>query len=517
MGTVFRRSFRDKRSGKLKKVKTYSIKYKGPDGEWITEATDATQRPVAERLLLQREREVQRSLGGDLPAIVSAAPLEEESPAVRLEELIDPYLSWFRYRARPYTLLRREEYLRGTLARLPAQAVIELKLPAVHTYVEGRLATGIAESTVNCEVRYLRHVLAWALDQELIPANPLAKWKPLREKPIRQRRALAPGEVQRLLAVAPLHRRVVWAVFLAGGVRRSELIQLLIGDLDLDHSILIIRPEVSKTGKLRRIFFPEGVTSLLRDYLAGEERGRRQRLDGYLAEVRGRLARYEAAGQGNSPKAEGWRHLEQLIVANRNHQYLFVNGRGLPIPRNNNLLRSLRADLRKAKVDLAHLDLHALRKTCNTTLLKGGVNPAIIRARLGHSSASMTELYTDAEALDQGGHTEPVAGLLGMPAGTGPANDGEEGRDQAQATPLATPPGEGPLRPTPGLLAALVERFSNILIARICQVSEAAVRKWLKAAGIIRAKRCVSTEDVPAWLVALLRADLRAALAREAN
>jgi hypothetical protein len=65
------------------------------------------------------------------------------------------------------------------------------------------------------------------------------------------------------------------------------------------------------------------------------------------------------------------------------------------------------------------------------------------------------------------------------------------------------------------VLAALVGRYSNIVIARICRVSEAAVRKWLKAAGIVRTKRCVSTEEMPDRQVALLRADLRQALSRE--
>jgi integrase len=408
--------------------------------------------------------------------------------------------------------LRREEYLRGTLNRLPVQTAAELKLPVVYKYVERRLADGIAESTINCEVRYLRVMLAYAVDEDLLAGNPLARWRPLKEQTRRKRRAMTPQEVQRLLAVAPLHRRVVWAVFLSAGIRCSELIQLLIGDLDLGQGILIVRPEVSKTGKLRRIFLPEGVLALLRVYLVGEAKERRERLDRYLADVRRRLAGYEAYGRGDSHQAEAWRHLEQLILTNRGHQYLFVNGKGLPLPRNNNLLRSLRADLRKAKVDLRHVDLHALRKTCNTTLLKGGVNPSIIRARLGHSSTNMTELYTDTEALDQGGHTEAVAALLGMPDG-GVAGIRPESPENV--LPLAVPEGlarEETLRPPPAALAALVERYSNIVIARTCRVSEAAVRKWLRAAGITRLKRCVTHGEMPEWQVALLRADLRAAL-----
>src|SRR5262249_52396783 len=191
-----------------------------------------------------------------------------EGPPVPLDDLVERYLPWFRRRARPYTVLRREEYLRGTLARLPVQTAAELKLPVVHKYVERRLADGIAESTINCEVRYLRVMLAYAVDEDLLAGNPWAKWRPLKEQARRKRRAMTPQEVQRLLAIAPLHRRVVWAVFLSAGIRRSELIQLLIADLDLEQGILIVPPEVSKTGKLRRIFLPEGVLALLRDYLA---------------------------------------------------------------------------------------------------------------------------------------------------------------------------------------------------------------------------------------------------------
>jgi hypothetical protein len=210
MGTVFRRSFRDRRSGKPRKVKTYTIKYKDAVGQWVTEATDATQRPVAERLLLQREREIQRSPGGDLSSVVPTSYPTEEGPPVRLSELVQRYLPWFRRRARPYTVLRREEYLRGTLNRFPVQTAAELKLLVVHEYVEKRLAAGIAEATLNCEIRYLKKVMDYAVDEELVPSNPLAKWRPLKEKARRKRRAMTPQEVQRLLAVAPLHRQVVW-------------------------------------------------------------------------------------------------------------------------------------------------------------------------------------------------------------------------------------------------------------------------------------------------------------------
>src|SRR5262249_29300349 len=174
--------FRDRRSRKVKRVKSYTIKFKGADGEWITEATDATQKHVAERLLLQREREVQQGQGGGLPSVVPAPSPGEGALPVPLADLVARYLPWFRLRARPYTVLRREEYLRGTLQRLPVRTAADLKLPVVHGYVEKRLAAGIAEATLNCEIRYLKKVMDYAVDEELIPSNPLARWRPLKEQ-----------------------------------------------------------------------------------------------------------------------------------------------------------------------------------------------------------------------------------------------------------------------------------------------------------------------------------------------
>ena len=246
----------------------------------------------------------------------------------------------------------------------------------------------------------------------------------------------------------------------------------------------------------------------LREYLKQEPRRRRERQEYYLRQVRQRLARHEDSDREDTQPAETLRALEDHILVARTHGYLFANGRGLPIKRNNNLLREFRCDLRKAGIDPTGLDLHSLRHTCNTVLLQGGVKPAIVRARMGHMTAGMTDVYTDVDALDQGGSTAPLARLLGVA-------DGEAAQGGAGEQPAATGQGltleeEEELRPTPALLAGMVQRYSNVLIGRICQVSEMAVRKWLKTAGIVRPKRVIKP-DLPESQVALLRADLRVA------
>ena len=63
------------------------------------------------------------------------------------------------------------------------------------------------------------------------------------------------------------------------------------------------------------------------------------------------------------------------------------------------------------------------------------------------------------------------------------------------------------------MLAALTERYSNIAIGKILDVSEAAVRMMLKRAGIKRANRISTSLDD--WQAAIIRAELKAELARK--
>jgi hypothetical protein len=63
------------------------------------------------------------------------------------------------------------------------------------------------------------------------------------------------------------------------------------------------------------------------------------------------------------------------------------------------------------------------------------------------------------------------------------------------------------------MLVALIERYSNIAIGKILEVSEAAVRMMLKKAGIRRANRVFSCLDE--WRAAIIRGQLKAELARK--
>jgi hypothetical protein len=63
------------------------------------------------------------------------------------------------------------------------------------------------------------------------------------------------------------------------------------------------------------------------------------------------------------------------------------------------------------------------------------------------------------------------------------------------------------------MLASLTERYSNIGIGKILDVSEAAVTMMLKRAGIRRANRIETRLDN--WQAAIIRAELKSELTRE--
>jgi hypothetical protein len=146
--------------------------------------------------------------------------------------------------------------------------------------------------------------------------------------------------------------------------------------------------------------------------------------------------------------------------------------------------------------------------TANSTLLAAGPEK-VIRARMGHVTSKMTERYFDPMA-DNGAGTEAVASLLGVEDGTA---ETPAGTPRTESNGRLTLEDKKPFRPPSEMLAALTERYSNIAIGKILEVSEAAVRMMLKRAGISRANRVLSTIDD--WQAAIIRAELKAELARK--
>ena len=150
-----------------------------------------------------------------------------------------------------------------------------------------------------------------------------------------------------------------------------------------------------------------------------------------------------------------------------------------------------------------------MRYTANSTLLATGVPETVIRARMGHVTAKMTERYYDPLA-GNGAGTAAVASLLGVEDG---AAETPAETARAESNGGLTLEDDVPFRPPSEMLAALTERYSNIAIGKILDVSEAAVRMMLKRAGIKRANRISASLDD--WQAVIIRAELKVELARK--
>ena len=343
MARIYRRSYRCRKTGKLKYVKGYTLEFNDAGGQLVKEPTKIVRKPMAERALQKRLQDVQRQLAGK-PTVDDA----NGNGHITLEELTDQYIRACRLRLKPSTCDMYEERLNYSTRKLGITYPNEVSLSLVDDYAGKRLEDGRATRTPNLEISVLRRMLGWAVQRELIPENPLRRWKPMKDQPTKKRRAMRSDEVQKLLKVAPLWRRMLYMVMLASGIRKGEARQLIIADLDTERNLLRVRPEIAKTGRGRTIPLPPTLVAMIVSWLRKDLPSRSERQEAYLGKLRNRLEKHEQQGNADTSTAESLREHEDQILESMNHDFLFVNGRGLPL--RCNLLRSLRTDLLNAGV-----------------------------------------------------------------------------------------------------------------------------------------------------------------------
>ncbi len=200
----------------------------------------------------------------------------------------------------------------------------------------------IKDATINRDLSVLRHILYWAVDEQLLQANPLARMKMARERRTR-RQVLSVGEEQLLLAVAAGHLYPMVLMALDTGMRRGEITSQSWEDIDFSQKVLFVTRSKTPEGESREI-------PLTR-----------------------RLHRYLAAN----------RQTEGLVIQFHDRHVRIIK-------------RTWKTALKNAK--LRHIRFHDLRHTFNTRLMEAGVLQEIRMALMGHSSGSKVHsIYTHIE------------------------------------------------------------------------------------------------------------------------
>ncbi len=204
------------------------------------------------------------------------------------------------------------------------------------------LNPSIKDATINRDLSVLRHILYWAVDEQLLVQNPLARMKMARERRTR-RQVLSVAEEESLLSTAKGHLRNMIVTALDTGMRRGEITSQRWEDVDFSRKLLAVTRSKTPEGESREIPLTE--------------------------------------------------RLFKFLLESRKDSGLIVDYKGQPV---RIVKRSWATALKNAQ--LRHVRFHDLRHTFNTRLMEAGVLQEIRMALMGHSAGSKVHAtYTHIE------------------------------------------------------------------------------------------------------------------------
>ncbi len=225
--------------------------------------------------------------------------------------------------------------------------------PQIRNWIIKLVKEGITNRSVNRKISSLKAYYKFLLSTAQIQSNPLAGHKSLKTKksvqiPFSQEEIS--GVIQSIEPVDFVTSRdlAVIMMFYATGMRRAELINIKLQDLDLRNSMVKVMGKRSK-----------------------------ERYIPLLPEIVNRLGLYL--------------HYRALIVQEES-SYLFLTEKGIKMYENlvyriiNNYFSEASAKVKKSP--------HILRHSFATHLLNEGANLNAVKELLGHSSLAATQVYT---------------------------------------------------------------------------------------------------------------------------
>jgi len=286
---------------------------------------------------------------------------------VDLRPLVAEFLTHLRVERRlsPHTISAYDHDLRTFfrfLVKDNESPVVDAVSPELlRRYLVWLESRDLAAATIRRRFHGLRSFWTYLCDWHDVTRNPFRRVA-LPKRPESAPSFLTPEEVHRLLDATEANRyvargirdRAVVTMSVYTGLRRQELLDLALHDVDLEEGIVRVRR--GKGGKGRVVPLLPEVVSALRDWL----------------ELR--------------PSCD--------------HPMLFVNHMRQPLGRHG-LHHLFRRALRIAGIRQEGVTFHTLRHTFATLMLRGGCDLRSLQQLLGHSSLETTAIYlhTDLTSL----------------------------------------------------------------------------------------------------------------------
>jgi len=279
---------------------------------------------------------------------------------------------------------------RDVVPYFAAQRLADVTPRDVRRFADHVAARGVAADTVRLSVAVVKLVLASAVDDGIIIANPAASVRVarVRAEDRRQQRALTTNEVEAIISHTPPRWRLLVRFMSETGLRIGEVVALEWDDLDLGHHHVYVHRRIYR-GRVGAPKTAAGVRRVpLSDHLVRE-----------LWEARKR-SRYNSDGDP-----------------------VFASRSGTPL-NPANISKWFKPAVRAAGVEWA--SPHSLRHYCATELARSGFSPAHAAVWLGHADIRLTlQVYTHLTAADL--PASPFGGHGGHEGDTHPADIGRDG------------------------------------------------------------------------------------------
>ena len=330
-----------------------------------------------------------------------------------MEALLLQYLEWMDLKGYTEATLRTTSYNHRLLAVWLEQRgvtqpreVTRPMLERYHRYLRNyRKSNGdpLSPAWISGRLTMIRWFFRWLTKNNFLLSNPAADLEIPRQDKRLPRAVLNVSQVEEVLRQPNLEDpfgirdRAILETFYATGIRRLELINLHIQDVDMERGTVMIR--LGKGRKDRMVPIGERAVAWI---------------DKYLLEARPQLALEPDGGT----------------------LFLSAEGRRLSKSRMTDIVGGY---LRKAGIP--HGSCHVFRHAMATQMLEGGADVRYIQHMLGHASLTTTEVYTlvSIRKLKEVYERSHPAALLRKPAPDEPPRDPlfNEDSEEEEFFPLA--------------------------------------------------------------------------------
>lgn len=280
-----------------------------------------------------------------------------------LSNAIVDYIAYIRHEKglSKLTVLHYQSNLRALLRWIKengfgdAPEVDILTLPTLRRYLYQMSSRGLRPRSINTAFHGPRGLCVFLVENGALTENPMLKLT-MPKKDAATRRTVSDDEITLLLDACErqsnprqiAHTRAVLSALVYAGLRRAEVCDLFLGDVNLKENSLLVRQ--GKGQKSRKVFVCSDCIDALREWMAVRE-------------------------------------------TDTKHNYLFSIDRNRRV--HNQGLASIITNLKATAGLRDHTNIlpHALRHACATRLLRNGADLRSIQAFLGHGNLTVTALY----------------------------------------------------------------------------------------------------------------------------